>query len=85
MNGLTGGRTASDMPGLDIAEQKSRQNFLGAASRLYAAEPADLADPSLETQDLVERGASPEDRRGVVATITDKGRTLAEQALVTYA
>jgi DNA-binding MarR family transcriptional regulator len=128
MNGLIGGRTASDMPGLDIAEQKSWQNFLGAALRLYAvlnrrllethqlsladvrllhilsstpggsARMGDLAStlpalPSrltrqirrLETQELVERGASPDDRRGVVAIITDKGRTLAEQAMITYA
>jgi DNA-binding MarR family transcriptional regulator len=39
----------------------------------------------LETQELVERGASPEDRRGVLATITDKGRNLGEHAMVTYA
>jgi DNA-binding MarR family transcriptional regulator len=127
MKGLIGGRTASDMPGLDIAEQKSWQNFLAAALRLYAvlnrrlvethqlsladvrllhklsnapegsARMGDLAAalPSLpsrltrqirrlEEQELVRREASPEDRRGVVATITDKGRELAEQAMVTY-
>ena len=39
----------------------------------------------LETQELVRREASPEDQRGVVATITDKGRTLGDQAMVTYA
>jgi DNA-binding MarR family transcriptional regulator len=128
MNGLIAGRTASDMPGLDIAEQKSWQNYLGAALRLYAvlnrrlvethqlsladvrllhilsnspggnARMGDLASalpalPSrltrqirrLEAQELVRRDASPEDRRGVVATITDSGRTLADQAMVTYA
>lgn len=36
MRGLIGGRTASDMPGLDIAEQKSWQNYLNAALRMYA-------------------------------------------------
>jgi DNA-binding MarR family transcriptional regulator len=128
MNGLIGGRTASDMPGLDLAEQKSWQNFLAAALHLYAvlnrrlvethqlsladvrllhilsnfpqgsARMGDLSTalpalPSrltrtirrLEGQELVRRGASPEDRRGVVATITDKGRQLVEQAMVTYA
>ena len=128
MKGLIGGRTASDMPGLDIAEQKSWQNFLGTALRLYAVlnrrlmetHQLSLADvrllhilsnspggsarmgdlrsalpalPSrltrqirrLEAQELVERGASPEDRRGVIATITAAGRTLCERAMVTYA
>jgi DNA-binding MarR family transcriptional regulator len=33
---LVNGRTASDMPGLDIAEQKSWQNYLNAALRMYA-------------------------------------------------
>ena len=33
---LIAGRTASDMPGLDIAEQKSWQNFLDSTLRLYA-------------------------------------------------
>ena len=28
MEGMIAGRTASDMPGLDIAEQRSWQNFL---------------------------------------------------------
>lgn len=115
------------MPGLDIAEQKSWQNFVAAALRLYAvlnrrltemhqlsladvrllhklsnspdgsARMGDLAEtlPSLpsrltrqirrlEGAGLVRRGVSPDDRRGVVATITDEGRTLAEQAVVTY-
>lgn len=128
MNGLIGGRTASDLPGLDIAEQKSWQNFLVAALRLYAmlnrrlvevhdlslvdvrllemlsqsldggARMGDLAEalpllPSrltrhtrrLEIQALVRRGASPDDRRGVVASITDEGRALAEETSVTYA
>ncbi|OIN77883.1 MarR family transcriptional regulator [Mycobacterium malmoense] len=128
MNGLIGGRTAGDIPGLDIAEQKSWQNFLSAAIRVYAvlngrlveahrlslgdvrllhilsnspngsARMGDLAAalPSpptrvtrkirrLESQELVRRGVSPNDRRGVIATITDQGQMLVEQAMVTYA
>lgn len=127
MEGMIGGRTASDMPGLDIAEQRSWQNFLDAALRLYAtlnkslvekhhltlndvrlldmldtsptgsARMGDLAErlmslPSrvtrqirrLEMQGLVRRGASPDDGRGVLASITDDGRTLVREAMVTY-
>jgi DNA-binding MarR family transcriptional regulator len=128
MGGLIAGGTGSDMPGLDIAEQRSWQNFLDATLRLPAmlnrrlsdahrlsladvrvldmlgnspsgsARMGDLADalPSLpsrltrqirrlEAQGLVRRGASPDDGRGVVATITDEGRAVAGQAMVTYA
>lgn len=38
----------------------------------------------LELQGLVERGASPDDGRGVLASITDDGRVLVQQAMVTY-
>ena len=118
MEGIIAGRTASDMPGLDIAEQRSWQNFLDSALRMYAtlnrslveahhltlndvrlldmldksatgsARMGDLADglmslPSrvtrqirrLEMQGLVRRGASPDDGRGVLATITEDGRS----------
>ncbi len=128
MAALIAGRTASEMPGLDIAEQKSWQNFLDSTLRLYAtlnrrlaevhqlsmfdvrvldmldhsptgcARMGDLAEalaalPSrltrqvrrLETQGLVRREASPDDRRGVVAAITDDGRTVAREAMTTYA
>lgn len=124
---MIAGRTASDMPGLDIAEQRSWQNFLDSALRLYAtlnralvethhltlndvrlldmldksptgaARMGDLADglmslPSrvtrqirrLEIQGLVSREASPDDGRGVLASITDGGRTLVRHAMVTY-
>jgi DNA-binding MarR family transcriptional regulator len=127
MERMIAGRTASDMPGLDIAEQRSWQNFLDSALRMYAtlnrslvdtheltlndvrlldmldkapngsARMGDLADglmslPSrvtrqirrLEAQNLVRRGASPDDGRGVLATITDDGRALVRQAMVTY-
>jgi DNA-binding MarR family transcriptional regulator len=62
-----------------------------------AARMGDLADgllslPSrvtrqirrLEGQGLVRRQASPDDGRGVVATITDEGRMAVNQAMVTY-
>jgi len=122
------GRTAGEMPGLDIAEQKSWQHFLDSTLRLYStlnrrltdahqlslfdvrvldildyaptgcARMGDLAEalPSLpsrltrqirrlEGQGLVRREASQDDRRGVVAAITDAGRAAARQAMVTYA
>jgi DNA-binding MarR family transcriptional regulator len=127
MEGIIAGRTASDMPGLDIAEQRSWQNFLDSALRLYAtlnrslvdahhltlndvrlldmldksptgsSRMGDLADglmslPSrvtrqirrLELQGLVRRGASPDDGRGVLATITDDGRAAVREAMTTY-
>jgi DNA-binding MarR family transcriptional regulator len=127
MEGIIAGRTASDMPGLDIAEQRSWQNFLDSALRMYAtlnrglteqhkltlvdvrlldmldksetgsARMGDLAEalmslPSrvtrqirrLEAQGLVKRTASPDDGRGVLATITDDGRELVRKAMVTY-
>ena len=116
------------MPGLDIAEQKSWQNFLDAALRLYgtlnrtlvdqhklslvdvrlleildtaeagSARMGDLAEqlmslPSrvtrqirrLEAAGLVRRNASPDDGRGVLATITDRGRAVVGEAIATYA
>jgi DNA-binding MarR family transcriptional regulator len=127
MEGMIAGRTASDMPGLDIAEQRSWQNFLDSALRLYAtlnrslverheltlndvrlldmldksptgsARMGDLADglmslPSrvtrqirrLESAGLVQRGACSDDGRGVLAAITEDGRCLVRQAMVTY-
>ena len=128
MGGMIAGRTASEMPGLDIAEQRSWQHFLDAALRLYgtlnrelmddhkltlvdvrlleildhsssgSARMGDLAEqlmalPSrvtrqirrLETAGLVRRGTSPEDGRGVVATITQEGRRIVDEAMLTYA
>src|ERR1700761_2105110 len=128
MAALIAGRTASEMPGLDIAEQKSWQNYLDSTLRLYSTLNRQLTDahqlslfdvrvldmldnaptgrvrmgdlaealaslPSrltrqvrrLEGQGLVRREASKDDRRGVVATITDDGRTTAHRAMVTYA
>ena len=127
MEGLIAGHSASEVPGLDLAEMRSWQNFLEAALRMSAmlnrglveshkltlvdvrlldllnkapggaARMGDLADglmslPSrvtrqirrLETAGLVRREASPDDGRGVVATITDEGRMAVTQAMVTY-
>ncbi len=39
----------------------------------------------LEAQGLVGRKTSPDDRRGVVAAITDDGRAVAREAMTTYA
>jgi DNA-binding MarR family transcriptional regulator len=128
MEGIIAGRTASDMPGLDIAEQRSWQQYIESALRLYAtlnrslvevhnltlndvrlldmldqsptgsARMGDLAEglmslPSrvtrqirrLEMQDLVRRDVSPDDGRGVLATITDKGRLVVGESMETYA
>ena len=127
MGGTIAGRTASEMPGLDIAEERSWQNFLEASLRLYgtlnkklseqhklslvdvrlleilsrsetgSARMGDLAEqllslPSrvtrqirrLEAAGLVEREASPDDGRGVLAGITERGRALVEESLATY-
>ena len=127
MAALIAGRTASDMPGLDIAELRSWQNFLEAALRLSAtlnrglidthkltlvdvrllemlnrsstgsARMGDLADglmslPSritrqirrLEALGFVRRESSPDDGRGVLATITEEGRAVVREAMVTY-
>jgi DNA-binding MarR family transcriptional regulator len=39
----------------------------------------------LESQGLVLRRTSPDDRRGVVAVITDSGRLVSRRAMITYA
>jgi DNA-binding MarR family transcriptional regulator len=44
MAALIAGRTASEMPGLDIAEQKSWQNYLDATVRLFATLNRQLTD-----------------------------------------
>ena len=127
MEGLIAGRSASDVPGLDLTEMRSWHNFLEAALRMSAtlnrrlveshnltlvdvrlldtlnkspggaARMGDLADalmslPSrvtrqmrrLESQGFVRREASPDDGRGVLATITDEGRMAVNQAMITY-
>ncbi|MGD9619094.1 MAG: MarR family winged helix-turn-helix transcriptional regulator [Mycolicibacterium sp.] len=44
MPGTIGGRTASDTPGLDIAEQRAWHNFLDAAHRVFATINRALVD-----------------------------------------
>lgn len=121
-------RTASDLPGLDIAEQKSWQNYLHAALRFHsamdhwltdahqlsvidlrvldildksvdgAARMGDLADAlaanahhmtkrirRLEERGLVQREPNSDDRRGVVARITEDGRRTVGHAGLDYA
>jgi DNA-binding MarR family transcriptional regulator len=128
MEVLVAGQSVSDVPGLDLAEIRSWQNFLEVALRMSAmlnrglveshkltlvdvrlldmlnkspagaARMGDLADglmslPSrvtrqirrLEGQGLVRREASPDDGRGVVASITDEGRMAVNHAMITYA
>ncbi|MBV8965833.1 MAG: MarR family transcriptional regulator [Mycobacteriaceae bacterium] len=127
MDGLISVRSNGQVPGLDLDELRSWQNFLEASLRMSAmlnrglvdshkltlvdvrlldmlnkspggaARMGDLADglmslPSrvtrqirrLESQGLVQRAASPDDGRGVIATITDEGRLAVEQAMITY-
>lgn len=122
------GRTSGHLPGLDIAEAKSWQNYLQAVSCFQAAQTrrlsgghqftvvdlqvliilsssangsarmGDLAEAlevmppqltkridRLMTRDLVQREPNPEDRRGILAIITDGGREIARQAALTYA
>lgn len=121
-------RSASDLPGLDIAEQKSWQNYLNATLRSRAAMNRQLTDEHqlrvldlrvldilakatdgsarmgdlaeavesqpgrltkrvrrLEERGLVRREICPDDRRGVMAVLTDDGRAMVAKAAVTYA
>lgn len=124
---LVPGRNIGGSPELDLAEQKSWQNYLATALRMNAMlnrklddmhglslsdvqllalldgcadsglQMGDLAEalpspPSrltrqvrrLENQELVQRAVSPHDRRRVVASITGAGRTVVQNALITY-
>ncbi|MGC4008262.1 MAG: hypothetical protein QM805_04260 [Pseudomonas sp.] len=44
MEGIIAGRTAGDMPGLDLAEQRAWEHYLDSAMRLYAALNHGLTD-----------------------------------------
>lgn len=122
------GRSAGDLPGLDIAETRSWQNYLESALRFHAtqsrrlrvehqlssvdlqvldilhrtstgaARMGDLAGTleltpthltkrirRLTARELVRREPSQEDRRGVLAVITDDGKALSIKATATYA
>lgn len=73
MEGMIGGRTASDMPGLDIAEQRSWQNFLDSALRLYAilnktlVEEHHLTLNDVRLLDMLDRSATGSARMGDLA------------------
>lgn len=73
MEGMIGGRTASDMPGLDIAEQRSWQNFLDSALRLYAtlnkalAEEHHLTLNDVRLLDMLDKSPSGSARMGDLA------------------
>lgn len=127
VGGDSEGRADSNLPGLDVTEERSWQNFLETALRLYgtlnrrlseehklalvdvrlllilgnsdtgSARMGDLAEqllslPSrvtrqirrLEESGLVRREASPEDGRGVLASITEDGRATVAEAMQTY-
>jgi hypothetical protein len=87
MEGIIAGRTASAMPGLDIAEQRSWQNFLDSALRLYATLNKSLVEEhhlTLNDVRLLRRCSSPDDGRGVLAIVTDDGRTRLHEAMATY-
>ncbi|CQD15941.1 MarR family winged helix-turn-helix transcriptional regulator [Mycolicibacterium conceptionense] len=121
-------RTPSDLPGLDLAEQRSWQNYLEAALRFETETNRRLANAhqlsvldlrvldalrksdgafvrmgnlaaatgalpghltkrvqGLEKRLLVRRERCTQDRRSVLATITDRGNETASQAIATYA
>lgn len=60
---------------------------MGDLAEALAALPSRLTRQvrRLEAQGLVRREATPDDRRGVVAAITDDGRDVAREAMTTYA
>lgn len=60
---------------------------MGELAEAMASPPSRLTRQirRLEVRGLVLRTVNPHDRRRVVATITDKGRTLVEEAMITYA
>ena len=73
MGGTIGGRTASEMPGLDIAEQRSWDNFLEAALRVYGtlnkllAERHGLTLPDVRLLDILRSSETGAARMGELA------------------
>ncbi|MGB3233445.1 MAG: MarR family transcriptional regulator [Mycobacterium sp.] len=73
MEGIIGGRTASDTPGLDIAEQRAWQNFLDAGLRMYASMNRTLVDEhrlslnDVRLLDLLARSSTGSARMGDLA------------------
>jgi DNA-binding MarR family transcriptional regulator len=99
MEGMIAGRTASDMPGLDIAEQRSWQNYLDSALRLYSmlnrglSESHKLTLVDVRLLDLLDKSPSGSARMGDLAEalmslpsrVTRQIRRLEEQGLVVRA
>jgi DNA-binding MarR family transcriptional regulator len=73
MEQIIAGRTASDMPGLDIAEQRSWQNFLDSALRMYATLNRALMDAhqltlnDVRLLDILDKSATGASRMGDLA------------------
>jgi DNA-binding MarR family transcriptional regulator len=73
MEGMIAGRTAGDMPGLDIAEQRSWQNFLDSALRMYATlnralvETHQLTLNDVRLLDMLDKSATGSARMGDLA------------------
>ena len=73
MEGMIAGRTASEMPGLDIAEQRSWQNFLDSALRMYATLNRSLVDAhhltlnDVRLLDMLDKSATGSARMGDLA------------------
>ena len=73
MEGMIAGRTASDMPGFDIAEQRSWQNFLDSALRMYATLNRALVDAhhltlnDVRLLDMLDKSATGSARMGDLA------------------
>ncbi|OBI81321.1 MarR family winged helix-turn-helix transcriptional regulator [Mycobacterium sp. E740] len=73
MEGIIAGRTAGDMPGLDIAEQRSWQNFLDSALRMYATLNRALVDThhltlnDVRLLDILDKSATGSARMGDLA------------------
>jgi DNA-binding MarR family transcriptional regulator len=96
MAALIASRTASDMPGLDIAEQKSWQNFLDSTLRLSATlnrrlcEAHDLSLFDVRVLDMLDHAPSGSVRMGDLAEalaslpsrLTRQIRRLESQGLV---
>ena len=96
MAGTIGGRTASETPGLDIAEQRAWQNFLDAALRMYATVDRALVEEhrltlnDVRMLDLLARSPGAAARMGDLAEaltsspsrVTHQIRRLEKQGLV---
>lgn len=73
MEGTIAGRTASAMPGLDIAEQRCWQNFLDSALRLHATLNRSLVDAhqltlnDVRLLDMLDKSATGSARMGNLA------------------